>query len=62
MNYSKTFAGLIVIMLGWIGIGSIFTQTEVGQIIDLLVQLVGVIYVAITRYKKGDITAFGFKK
>lgn len=60
--YSKTYAGIIIVLLGWFGIGSLFNQEQAGQLVDSVIQLVGIIIAAYGRYKVGDVTPLGFKK
>ena len=67
MGYSKTYVALILIILGWIGLGDIITESQIGTAIDLGIQLVGIIWSAWLRYQAGkegklaEVTALGFK-
>lgn len=62
MQYSTTIASLIVIILGWVGVGDIVAQDEVAQVINLVISLVGIIGVWRARYKAGGISVLGFRK
>lgn len=62
MGYSKTFAFLIVVLLGYLGVGNIATETEVAQVIDGLLQIVGLLGAFWARYSQGDVTVLGFRK
>lgn len=48
----RTTAGLILILLGWAGIGKIASEEQVGNIIDALVQLAGIVFAAYGSWKK----------
>ena len=61
-NYSKTIAAVIVGLLGVFGVGHIVTGAEVGDFIDTALSLVSFVFIWVERYKKGDITALGFKE
>jgi hypothetical protein len=62
MQYSVTIASLIVIVLGWLGVGDLVTQDELSNGINLVIQLVGIIGVWYGRYRQGDINPLGFRK
>lgn len=62
MGYSKTFAFLIVSLLGYFGVGNIANETEVAQVIDGLLQIGGLVGAFWARYKQGDVTVLGFRK
>lgn len=57
-----TFAGLIMVVLGWFGVSHIITSDNVATIIDNIVQIVGIVVAAIGRYRAGGVNALGFKK
>jgi hypothetical protein len=61
-NYSSTIAAIIIGLLGVFGIGGLVTSEEVGQGIDLVLNLGALIYLWYKRYKQGDVTALGFRK
>ena len=46
----NTYAGLIVAFLGMLGVAGWFTEADVASLIDLLAQLVGLIYALWGRY------------
>ena len=43
MQGYKTYSGLVVVFLGWLGVGDFVSEEKVGEIINLTVQLVGLI-------------------
>lgn len=47
----KTFIGIIVIVLGMIGVGDMVTDQEIGVVIDVVAQIVGVIMAIYGRVK-----------
>ena len=61
-NYSTTYAGIIVIILGWLGFANLVSDTEVSTLVDHVLQLVGIVTAIIGRYKSGGVTPLGFKK
>ena len=62
MNYSLTFASLIVAVLGWLGVSHIATQSEVATVIDNLLQIGGMLFAFYGRYKAGGVSKLGFKQ
>ena len=62
MNYSLTYAGLLVIIAGWLGIGDLITSENAAIIVNNVVQLIGIIATIYGRYRAGDVTIAGFKK
>lgn len=60
--YSKTYAGIIIVILGWLGVAHWVSDTEVGVIVDNVIQLIGVITAIVGRYKAGGVNVAGFKK
>jgi len=61
-NYSKTFVGIIVILLGWFGISNLVAGDEVALIVDNVLQLVGIGISIYGRVKAGGVTILGFRK
>jgi hypothetical protein len=59
---SLTIASLLVLILGFFGVSEIVTEAEVAEVIDLIVQFVGIIGVWYGRFRHGDINAVGLKK
>lgn len=51
MKGYKTYTGIIVSFLGLIGVAKYFDNTELAQLIDLLLQLGGLIFAMYGRYK-----------
>lgn len=51
MKGYKTYTGLIISALGLLGISSYFSETEVAQIADLIIQVIGLVYAWYGRYK-----------
>lgn len=51
MQGYKTSAGLIIIALGWLGLGDIISQDKVAEFINLGVQLVGILLATYGNYK-----------
>lgn len=43
MEGYRTYASIIIIVLGWLGVADIITEDKVAEAINLLVQLVGII-------------------
>lgn len=62
MGYSKTFAFLIVGLLGWLGVGQVVTENELAVVIDNVLQIVSILGVFWARYKQGDVNVLGFRK
>jgi len=62
MGYSKTFAFLIVALLGWLNVSYLATEDEVSLVIDNVLQVVGLVGAFWARYKQGDVTVLGFRK
>lgn len=62
MGYSKIFAFLILSLLGWLNVGYIASEDEVGLVIDNVLQVVGFVGAFWARYKQGDVTVLGFRK
>lgn len=60
-NYSTTYAGIIVIVLVWLGLASLVSSTEVSTIVDNILQLVGIIVAIVGRYKAGGVSMLGVK-
>lgn len=60
--YSKTYAGIIIVILGWLGVAHWVTDTEVGLVVDNVIQLIGVITAIVGRYKAGGVNVAGFKQ
>lgn len=61
-NYSQTYAGIIVIVLGWLGLAHWVSNTEVATVVDNIIQLIGVVTAIIGRYKAGGVNVLGVKK
>lgn len=63
-NYSLTYAGVIVFVLGYVFklVGVPFVEGDAQTTISFITTLVGVIGALYGRYRKGDITPFGVKK
>ena len=51
MEGYRTYASLIVIVLGWFGIGNIISTDNVASAINLLIQLIGIISAGYYNYK-----------
>ncbi len=62
MKYSTTFAGLLVIIAGWLDIADIITSDNAAIIIDNVLQLIGIIVAIYGRFKAGGVNLLGFKK
>jgi len=41
MQGYKTYTGLVIVFLGWLGIGDLVSEQQAGEVIDLVTQLVG---------------------
>jgi hypothetical protein len=67
MAYSKTYAAILFVIIGWIGFGEYVTESQIGTVIDLAIQLVGIVWSIWLRYKAGkegkldEVNALGFK-
>ena len=61
-QYSTTYVGVIVIVLGWLGLSNLVTNDNVSVIVDNVLQLIGVITAIIGRYKAGGVSVLGFRK
>lgn len=62
MNISLTIVSLIVIIAGFVGLGDVIKQEEVANIVNAVIQIVGIAGVWYGRYRQQDITWFGTKK
>lgn len=62
MNYSQTYIGLIVILAGVLGIGDLLPEDKVAEIVNIVIEIIGIVVAAIGRYKAGGIKWFGAKK
>lgn len=64
MQYSQTYAGLLIIIAGWLGIGDIVTNETAGIIINNVLQLAGIVWAIYGRFtSKGEaVSVLGFKK
>ena len=51
MQGYKTYVGLIIIFLGWLGIGDIVSEEQVSEFLNLAVQLVGIVLAVYGNYK-----------
>lgn len=47
----KTYIGIIVVIIGWLGFGDLVTEDNVGLIVDNVIQLIGIIVTIYGRYK-----------
>ena len=47
----KTYIGLAIIVLGWLGISHLVTETELAMVADSVIQLVGIGIAIYGRYK-----------
>lgn len=61
-NYSQTYAAVIIALLGWFNVGHLISNEEVGAIVDAVLQLGGLIWVIVRRYKAGGVNALGVRK
>jgi len=59
---SKTYVGIIVIILGWLGISHLFSEGEVALVVDNIIQLIGIVTAIHGRYRMGGVNALGIKK
>ncbi len=66
-NYSQTYAaaitalvGVVVMVLGLFHINVVASDLELA--LGSIVNLVGIIWVMVNRYRKGDVTPLGSKK
>lgn len=62
MQYSQTYVGLIIIVLGWFGLANLVTSQEVATIVDNVIQLVGLVWAIYGRYRAGGVSVLGFRK
>ena len=51
MEGYKTYAGIVITVLGFLGLGDVVSNGQVAQIIDLVVQLVGIVITIYGNYK-----------
>lgn len=51
MKGIKTYCGIFLSFLGFIGLGDFMTEAEAGHFIDLVLQLGGLIFATYGRYK-----------
>jgi hypothetical protein len=59
---SKTIVGLVVIIVGWLGLAQFFSESEIGQAVDAILVLSGIITAWYGRIKAaGKINWLGKK-
>ncbi len=51
MQGYRTITGLVVIILGFLGLGEFISETQVGTFIDLLFQMIGIILAIYGNHK-----------
>lgn len=51
MKGKKTYAGLLIALLGMLGLGDTISEEQAGQIINLTLNLGGILFAAYGRYK-----------
>ena len=51
MTGYRTYASLVVIVLGLFGLGNIITEGDAAKLIDLVLQVAGLVGAAYFRYK-----------
>lgn len=59
---SVTIASLLVLILGFLGLGEVVSEDEAAKVIDAVVQIAGIIGVWYGRFRQGDINVVGLKK
>lgn len=60
MQGYKTWIGLLMIILGWLGFGEYVSETQAGTAVDAFIQLVGVIVAVYGNYNSHrEIKAMG---
>ena len=59
--YSKTYVGIAVIVLGWLGVSDLISESEISTIVDHVLQLGGIVYAIYGRFKAGGVSVLGFK-
>lgn len=62
MNYSKTYIGVLLMLLGWLGLSGYVTEAEVSTIVDNVLQVIGIAVTIYGRYKAGGVSLLGVKK
>lgn len=61
-SYSKTFIGVIVIVLGWVGLADLVSETELATLVDHGIILIGLITTIYGRVKaSGKVSWLGTK-
>ena len=60
--FSKTYVGVIVIILGLLGWSSLVTESEISTAVDYITQIVGIALAIYGRYKAGGVSVLGVKK
>jgi len=51
MEGYRTWTGIVVMIIGWFGLGEYFDKTQVGQAIDVLTQFIGIVVAIYGNYK-----------
>lgn len=51
MKGTRTYTGILVSLLGFIGVAQYFNDTELTQVVDNIIQLVGLAVAVYGRYK-----------
>lgn len=58
---SLTITSLVVLVAGLLGFGDLFTEGEVTEVVNAVIQIVGVFGVWYGRYRQGDVDILGRK-
>lgn len=64
MNYSQTYLAVIVSVLGWVlkAAGVPFVEEELVKQIGSVLELAGLLWVLVRRFRDGDVKWFGARK
>lgn len=58
---SKTYTGLIIVLLGWLGLADYVVESEISTLVDGIIQGVGIVLSFYGRYKAGGVNVLGIK-
>lgn len=61
--YSKTFVGVAVIVVGWLGFAEFVSESDIATIVDSVIVLVGIVTTIVGRVKaSGKVNWLGVKE
>jgi hypothetical protein len=62
-NYSKTFVGVAIVVIGWFGLADAVSESELSTLVDSVVVVVGLVTTIYGRVKAtGKVSWLGMKE